>query len=103
MSEIFNKLTPDQSERLAMLAEEAGEIVQAVTKILRHGYASQHPAFLDTDKSNRKDLEREIGDLWGIVVQMSNRGDISTSRIREFADEKWLNALKYTHHQDFTP
>ena len=41
--EHFNKLTPAEAERLAMLAEECGEVVQIVGKILRHGYDSQHP------------------------------------------------------------
>jgi hypothetical protein len=38
-----------ERERLAMLAEEAGEIVQIIGKILRHGYESYHPE--DSEKS----------------------------------------------------
>ena len=38
MSSHFNKLTPAQAERLAILIEECGEVIQAATKILRHGY-----------------------------------------------------------------
>ena len=34
----FNQLTPAETERLAILAEECGEVIQAVGKILRHGY-----------------------------------------------------------------
>lgn len=42
----FNNLTPGEAERLAMLAEECGEVIQAVGKILRHGGtpASTHQA-----------------------------------------------------------
>src|SRR5579872_899269 len=37
------RLTPAQIERLALLAEECGEVMQAVSKILRHGYESRNP------------------------------------------------------------
>ncbi len=43
MQDHFNRLTPAEAERLAMLAEEAAEVIQIVGKILRHGYASYHP------------------------------------------------------------
>jgi hypothetical protein len=36
-------LNPAQAERLAILAEECGEIVQVIGKILRHGFESTHP------------------------------------------------------------
>lgn len=34
----FNGLSPAEVERLALLAEECGEVIQTVGKILRHGY-----------------------------------------------------------------
>ena len=43
MTEHFNKLTPAEDERLAMLAEECAEVIQIVSKIQRHGYDSWHP------------------------------------------------------------
>jgi len=39
----FNGLSPAEAERLALLAEECGEVVQAVCKVLRHGYESTNP------------------------------------------------------------
>jgi hypothetical protein len=36
----FNQLTDAEAERLALLAEECGEVVQVIGKILRHGYES---------------------------------------------------------------
>lgn len=101
MSQHFNKLTPGEAERLAMLAEEAGEIVQAVTKVLRHGYDSFHPNELEsTDPSdNRMDLAREVGDLWGIVEEMCELGDIDADLVDEACDGKWQRARRYAHHQ----
>ena len=62
----FNKLTPGQDERLAMLAEEAGEIVQMVGKILRHGYDSYHPT---TKEFNQQRLKDELIDLKAVLAQ----------------------------------
>lgn len=36
----FNGLTPGQTERLVILSEELAESIQAVAKIMRHGYQS---------------------------------------------------------------
>lgn len=69
----FNGLSPQQAELLAMLSEEAGEIVQAIGKILRHGYESTHP---DGGPTNRDSLERELGDLRAIVEELCDNGDI---------------------------
>ncbi len=67
----FNNLTPGAAERLAVLAEECGEVIQAVSKIQRHGYDSGHPR---GDTSNVDDLEYELKDQWLIrFVEESNR------------------------------
>ena len=34
----FNELSPAEVERLAILAEEMGEAIQVIGKVLRHGY-----------------------------------------------------------------
>ncbi len=60
-AEHFNQLSPSEAERLAMLAEGCGEVVQAIGKILRHGYESTHP---DGGPTNRATLERECGDVY---------------------------------------
>lgn len=93
----FNKLTNAQAERLAKLAEEAGEVVQAAMKILRHGYESFNPDDLD-HRGNRADLETEIGDLHGIVSLMLERGDLHGVPL--FAPDR---ALRFMHHQSDDP
>ena len=41
----FNELTPAEAGAiLRLLAEEMGEALQVVGKILRHGYESYHPS-----------------------------------------------------------
>lgn len=66
-------LTPAETERLAMLAETCGEVVQAVGKVLRHGWESQSPY---GGRPNRVSLEREIGQVRAIVNLMLDSGDV---------------------------
>lgn len=96
----FNNLSAAQDERLAMLAEEAGEIVMAVGKIMRHGYDSYHPDH--PNSTNVLELEKEIGDLMAVVREMAKRGDIDPARVAKHTDAKWAKALKWTHHQEKT-
>ena len=97
ISTAFNNLWPAEAERLAMLAEEAGEIVQIVGKILRHGYGSYHPANPDMD--NREMLNRELLDLISVHILMMRQGDlpeIPTESIHSILQKK----MRYAHHQE---
>lgn len=94
-----NGLTPAEAERLAMLAEEAGEIVQAVAKILRHGYGSYHPDSTNPDRDNRFDLDREVNDFAAVVDMMARAGDgigFDAALIGPATARK----LRYAHHQE---
>lgn len=93
----FNRLSDGQAERLAMLAEEAGEIVQAVGKILRHGYGSRHP---DGGPTNKETLERECGDFRGVMHHMVDRGDLEFETIAKASGSKMAKARRYMHHAD---
>jgi NTP pyrophosphatase (non-canonical NTP hydrolase) len=89
-----------QRERLAMLIEEAGEVIQAATKILRHGYDSYHPKDPKLT-SNRIQLQEELVDLLSVMDAMEFNGDMSISdkSDSESLDYCWQKKLKYTHHQ----
>lgn len=90
-----NDLTEAESERLAILAEEAAEVVQMVGKTLRHGYASQHP---DGGPINRALLRDEIIDFMAVLTMMVDENDmISLDQLE--VDERIKRKLKYTHHQ----
>lgn len=98
MVDNFNGLTAAETERLAMLAEEAGEIAQMVGKILRHGYESFHPD--DKEQvTNRVLLRNEINDLVGVVHGMVLANDLSPLTFYD-ADAAWQRKLKYSHHQN---
>ena len=93
----FNKLTPSQAERLALLLEECGEAVQAVGKILRHGYGSCHPDI--TTCNNKEDLEKEIGHIKCAMGFLYENGDIQEERVDEYWLKKQFEIRKYLHHQ----
>lgn len=96
MSNTFsNGLTSYQTELLVMLAEEAGEIVQAVTKILRHGYMSKNPDSL-TGNTNRTELENELCDFLAVLDLIEDDHQVVIA-----GDDVMLSSkrkLKWMHH-----
>jgi len=94
----FNGLTPAEAERLAMLAEECGEVIQAVGKILRHGYESKHP---DTGVTNRDHLTKEMDDVMAVTLMMQwntakpDMPNLASTNLEEVVQRK----LSFTHHQ----
>ena len=95
----FSKVSPAEMERLAMLAEEAGEIVQMVGKTLRHGYESFHPD--NPGITNRGLLENEIADLHAVQLMMEEKGDIEdlSPQASDAVGDAMEKKAKYTHHQ----
>ena len=101
----FNQLTPAGAERLAVLAEELGEAVavmgsalQAIGKVLRHGYEGSN--LIDIAAvSNREALERELGDVRHAMIQLCNGGHVSKAAIHARADRKAEAIGQYLHHQ----
>ena len=94
----YNGLTPREAEFLAILAEECGEVIQAVDKILRHGYDTTYPS--GAISTNRDDLEREVADIQAIVVLMGEECDLDTNVINRYKREKLAKICKYLHHKD---
>lgn len=94
-----NHLSDSEAERLAILSEECGEVIQAVSKILRHGYGSHNPRLPPGSMDNRDMLEKEIGDVRWIVSLMIAAKDIDDGEIKLCAAFKADNARAYLHHQ----
>jgi NTP pyrophosphatase (non-canonical NTP hydrolase) len=91
-----NKLTDAQAERLAMLAEECGEVIQIVGKILRHGYNSFHPN--DPTVTNKQLLGRELTDLYAVASSLC-RDKVPEGSLHDM-DRAWEKKLRYAHHQE---
>ena len=94
----FNKLTLGEAERLALLAEEMGEALQIVGKILRHGYESRNPLIEDAE-NNRSLLEKELGDVFCAMILMSDAHDINKEKLNDRARDKTGKVQKWMHHQ----
>lgn len=91
--------TPAEAERLMMLMEECAEVIQAASKILRHGWTSFNPH--DVHRvPNSEHLDKELLDLKAVVWAMQQQdkyvaGEPGYSEL----DATWEKKLRYTHHQ----
>jgi len=94
----FNQLTPAEAERLACLAEECGEVIQVIGKILRHGFDDWSPLD-ETKTTNRENLERELGDLSAVCQRMTDADDIQRVGVHMALAAKMAKLPKWTHHQ----
>jgi NTP pyrophosphatase (non-canonical NTP hydrolase) len=52
-----------REEKLVLLIEECGEVIQAATKCLRFGWDRDHPGY----GCNKIVLAGEVGDLLGVI------------------------------------
>lgn len=96
MPDNFNELTASETERLSILAEELGEAVQAVGKILRHGYKSKSPFELF---NNRQNLEKELSHVIFAMEMLNKSGDINEKHVEEHLNKKAESAKRWLHHQ----
>ena len=97
-----NNLTKAEIERLAYLAEECGEVIQIVGKVLRHGYESTDPTSAD-GPTNRAALGAEVADLQYAVALMTERGDADVVVPEGNADERRVARARHFHHQQALP
>jgi NTP pyrophosphatase (non-canonical NTP hydrolase) len=97
----FNGLTPAEHERLTMLAEECAEVIQAVTKIQRHGYESCNP-FGPGVETNRERLLRELFDVAAVTGMISlDLPELQDSAlVDQQVDKSLRRKLQFAHHQD---
>ena len=87
---------PAVVERLALLLEEAGEVIQIVGKTQRHGFESFHPN--SPEITNRALLEGEIADFLIAVNLLIQSGDVSRENISKLVDENTIRKNKYLHN-----
>jgi NTP pyrophosphatase (non-canonical NTP hydrolase) len=93
-----NKLSEAELERLAMLAEECGEVVQMVGKVIRHGYQSSHP---DGGLWNRALLHKELADVIAVYELMVENCDFPMEKLTALVAKKRESMKKWCHHQTF--
>ena len=101
----FRKPTAAEAERLHMLMEECGEVIQAAAKVLRHGYECYHPdnaPSMDVGArgaihDNRDDLTDEITDLCAVIQMICpDIEEVTPASISRAIERK----LAYAYHQE---
>lgn len=98
MDRHFNELSPSQAEVLALLAEECGEVIQVIGKILRHGLHSRHP---NGGPDNKELLTKELGDIRAAIWLCDSYGCVGhEGRIADAAEIKLSKVEKYLHHAE---
>jgi hypothetical protein len=97
-----NELSEAQVERLAILAEELGEAQQCIGKILRHGYESYNPV-VNTGMTNRRELERECGDIYEAILMLCHAKDINSAGVNARQAHKHESIKRWLHHQTDAP
>jgi hypothetical protein len=66
------KMELTRDEKLVLLIEECGEVIQAATKCLRFGWDRDQPDY----GVNHEVLAKEVGDLTGVVNALALRPDL---------------------------
>jgi len=89
-------LTAAQIERLAWLAEECGEAVQAVGKVLRHGYQVGSPF---GGPINRVSLEKELAHVQAAIDCMKDAHDLRRGDMSMWRKKKLVDVQQWMHHQ----
>jgi NTP pyrophosphatase (non-canonical NTP hydrolase) len=100
-TEHFNQLTPAEDERLAKLAEECAEVIQAIMKVMRHGYRRHNPDALGmfVNETNREGLQREIADVMIAIARMTHAEDVNGDTIEDITANELRHSGRYMHHQ----
>lgn len=79
-----------QEEKLILLIEECGEVIQAATKCLRFGFKRDWPGY----GVNHIVLAQEIGDLLGLVDALG----LSKTAISSARSTKMVKAEHWKHY-----
>lgn len=83
-----------ENEVMLIAQEECAEVVQAISKVFRFGFDSEH-----NGKNNREHLEEEVGDLICMFQLMEEKGLIDWTHVSLYAQKKreklktWSNIL----------
>lgn len=85
-----NKMNEQTYEVMAILQEEAAEVIQAVSKCYRFGLDNYKPG---KPKTNRQHLEEEIGDMLAMIDILQKMDEVSFNNI-EAAREAKIEKLK---------
>lgn len=84
---------PNIPEVLLIIQEEAAEVIQAVSKVQRFGLDNHHP---ELTKTNKQELEEELGDLLAMVEILTNSGYLDPKAVQAHAEQKTQKLKQYS-------
>jgi hypothetical protein len=90
-------LTPEQIEALQILQEECAEVIQAVSKILRHGLLSTNPT-IPNSPTNGQDLDKELGHVIAALKVCRILGLVHVTTMFHYGDRKLLTSHQWIHY-----
>lgn len=88
------------NEELGEVVESAGRSIKAISKALNYGWT---PEFEGVQYDNRKDLEKELGDVFCAVDLMARKGNLSMAAIQRRSYHKQMDMIRmipYEHEDD---
>lgn len=97
MSTKIKPVNKAQEEAIVLLMEECGEVIQACSKILRHGLGSTHPNS-PLGPTNQDYLNKEVGDLMTAIDISIEENVLIDSRICFSRSEKRRSVQQYLRY-----
>jgi NTP pyrophosphatase (non-canonical NTP hydrolase) len=88
-------ITEAERERLVILMEECGEVIQAASKIIRHGWDSTY----DDGTPNVIRLRDEMDDVQGMIWAIENESGNVLGESLNSPMEVWERKRRWMHHQ----
>jgi NTP pyrophosphatase (non-canonical NTP hydrolase) len=94
----LNPPTEREREALTILQEECAEVIKEVSKILRFGWDSYHPA--DPSTTNRSLLTEEVGQLKLMIEYLTGHNFLNEQDVWAAAMRKITKLEKYSSLYD---
>jgi NTP pyrophosphatase (non-canonical NTP hydrolase) len=89
------EVTEAERERLVILMEECGEVIQACSKIIRHGWHSRY----DDGTPNVIRLRDEMDDVQGMIWAIEQESDDVLGESLNSPSQVWERKKRRMHHQ----
>lgn len=82
------------SEAMNILQEECAEVIQIISKCRRFGIDETH---LKSGRSNRENLEEELGDMLALVQILKDLGVVTEHNLEQAKQEKFEKLKKWSN------
>ena len=89
-------MTDAERERLVILMEECGEVIQACSKVIRSGWEFKPHG---GETSNADHLRAEMDDVLGMIWAIEQMDDAYIGDSRMSPSQVWERKKRWMHHQ----